>query len=605
MNAKRTNKRRSRFIPFRMTRDIIGVWRYAHRPFLLFELVYKLLTIGVFIPLLSILFNKILDVGGFNAAANHDLLRFVFSRYGLISLLLMAPIAMMLIYTEFAALVYIAYYGIQKKRARIRPVLFKAITRLPGLWRIGIFGLALYLLLLFPLLDAGIGGSLLPSVAIPNFITGELMKTSIGTIVLVIVALVVLILNLICIYALPIMVLEGKNQFWSAVRKSGRLFWRSKWSLVRAVIEWVIIFLLLFILLICILILVGLLLPDVDSEGAAIAITLGITLSLGLYIATLVMTPLFITVITLLYVRYQGQDQVNLDTDGVDATVWEGRDMQRSLVRRYRSALATFGLLILIAIGWGATTLLTDWGEANDKFIIMAHRGDVTAGVENTMGAFEGAIRTGADYIELDILQTKDGKLAVIHDENLKRLSGKNVNVFDLTLAQLQQIPLRAGEFRDFVPSLDEVLERTRGKIKLNVELKTHGHEKNLVSTLVNTIRKHKAEQQIIVQSLDYELVQKVKKAAPDLTVGYVIFATFAPLNRFEADFFVVEESFARPRLIRSAKMSGKPIYVWTVNDTESVERFYTLGADGIITDIATDAKETINVLHMVESEEQ
>lgn len=179
------------------------------------------------------------------------------------------------------------------------------------------------------------------------------------------------------------------------------------------------------------------------------------------------------------------------------------------------------------------------------------------------------------------------------------------MNVFDLTLAQLQQIPLRAGEFRDFVPSLDEVLERTRGKIKLNVELKTHGHEKNFVSTFVNTIRKHKAEQQIIVQSLDYELVQKVKKAAPDLTVGYVIFATFAPLNRFEADFFVVEESFARPRLIRSAKMSGKPIYVWTVNDTESVERFYTLGADGIITDIATDAKETIQVLHQVESEEQ
>ncbi|MEB2298330.1 glycerophosphodiester phosphodiesterase [Lysinibacillus xylanilyticus] len=597
MNTKQTNTNRLRFMPFQMTRDILKVWKYAYRPFLIFELIYKLLTISVFIPLLSIIFNKLLAVGGFEAAANHDLLRFLFSKYGLLSVLVMMPIAIMLIYTEFTVLFYIAYYGIQEKRARIRPVLFKAIASLPGLWRIGVFGLALYLLLLFPLLDANIGGTLLPNMTVPNFITGELMKTTFGTIVLVIVGLLILALNLICIYALPIMVLEGKYQFWNAIRESKRLFWRSKWSLVRAVFEWAVIFLFLFILLICLITLIGLLLPSGDGDSRLMT-TIGVTLSLGLYIATLIMTPMFITIITLLYVRYQGHDRVNIDTDGVDASVWKGRDMQRSLMRRYRSALTAFGLLILIVIGWGATTLLTDWGEANEKFIIMAHRGDTTSGIENTMGAFEGAIRTGADYIELDILQTKDGKLAVIHDENLKRLSGKNVNVFDLTLAELQQISLRVGKFQDNVPSLDEVLEHTKGKIKLNVELKTHGHEKDFVPILVDTIRRHKAEQQVIFQSLDYGLVQKVKKAAPDLTVGYVIFATFASLNQFDADFFVVEESFARPRLISSAKMIGKPIYVWTVNDVKSVEHLYTLGVDGIITDIATDAMETVQKLH-------
>ncbi|OXS77214.1 glycerophosphodiester phosphodiesterase [Lysinibacillus sp. KCTC 33748] len=596
MNTKQTNTNRLRLMPFQMTRDILKVWKYAYRPFLLFELIYKLLTISVFIPLLSIIFNKLLAVGGFEAAANHDLLRFLFSKYGLLSVLVMVPIAIMLIYTEFTVLFYIAYYGIQEKRPRIRPVLFKAISSLPGLWRIGVFGLALYLLLLFPLLDANIGGTLLPNMTVPNFITGELMKTTFGTIALVIVGLLILALNLICIYALPIMVLEGKYRFWNAVRESKRLFWRSKWSLVRAVFEWVVIFLFLFILLICLIILIVLLLPSGDGESRLMT-TIGVMLSLGLYIATLIMTPMFITIITLLYVRYQGHDHVNIDTDGVDATVWKGRDMQRSLMRRYRSMLTTFGLFILIVIGWGATALLTDWGETNEKFIIMAHRGDTTSGIENTIGAFEGAIRTGADYIELDILQTKDGKLAVIHDENLRRLSGKNVNVFDLSLAELQQISLRVGKFQDNVPSLDEVLERTKGKIKLNVELKTHGHEKNFVSILVDTIRRHKAEQQIILQSLDYELVKKVKKAAPDLTVGYVIFATFASLNQFDADFFVVEESFARPRLISSAKIIGKPIYVWTVNDVKSVEHLYTLGVDGIITDIAVDAKETVQKL--------
>lgn len=591
-------KKKSRFLSFQTTRDILQVWTHAHRPFLLFELVYKLMTIGLFIPLLSVIFNKVLDIGGFDAAANHDLLRFVFSRYGLLSLILMAPVAMMLIYTEFAVLIYIAYYGMQGKRARIRAVLLKALSRLPSLWRIGVFGLSLYLLLLVPLLDVGFGPSLLPNVTIPNFITGELLKTGLGTIMFFLFFLIVLVLNCLCIYALPILVLENTNRFWYAVRKSGRLFWKSKWSIVKAVLEWALVFVLAVIVLLVILIALLWLLPEGTGIPAAAVLALGVIISIGVYALTLVMSPLFITLITRLYVKYAGKDAVAIETDGFNAAVWENRETRRNFIQRHRPKLATFGLLVLIAVGWGVSALLTDVEGAKDEFIIMAHRGDVLSGVENTLGAFEGAIEAGADYIELDILQTKDHKLAVIHDENLKRLSGKNVNVFDLTLDELKKIQLRQDGFEGYVSSLDEVLEFTKGRIRLNIELKTHGHERNYVPIFIDTVRRHKAEKDIVVQSLEYDLIQHVKAAAPDLTVGYVIYATFAQLGRFEADFFVVEEAFVRPRLVASAKLAGKPLYVWTVNDPERVEHFYTLGVDGIITDISAEARDTIELLN-------
>lgn len=594
--TKNVKKTRRRF--FSAARDDLQVFRHALRPFLLFELAYKLLTIGLFIPLISRIFNKMLEWSGYGAAANADILRFVFSRYGLITLIIIAPIAVLLIYIEFSVLIYIAYYGMQEKKVKIRAVLLKVFSQLPGFLRISSFGLTLYLLLLVPLLGAGFGSSLLPDVPIPNFITGELLKTDSGTLMMMLFFLVVIILNALCVYALPILVLEKTTRFWYAARKSCRIFWRSKWSLLKASVEWLLVFILAIIIFVIIFVLLFSLVPEDSAKVGILVQTVAVVISFGIYALTLFMTPMFITLMTRLYVRYAGTDDIRVDSDGFDPTVWEKGTSRRNLVRQPRQIGAALGVLVLIVIGWAASSELADSGGAQKNFTIMAHRGDVGSGVENTLGAFEGAIAAGADYIELDILQTKDHKLAVIHDENLKRLSGQNVNVFDLTLEELQRIQLRENGFKGHVSSLDEVIEFAKGRIRLNIELKTHGHEsKDYVRSFIETIRRHHVENNIIVQSLEYKLVQEVKELAPDLKVGYIIYATFAPVERFNADFFVIEESFATPRLIATAHLADKPLYVWTVNAIEQVERFYTLGVNGIITDIPAEARETVKLL--------
>ncbi|MGZ9583956.1 glycerophosphoryl diester phosphodiesterase membrane domain-containing protein [Paenibacillus marinisediminis] len=586
---------------FSHTREVLRVWKYAWRPFLSFEIGYKLLTIGVFLPIINIIFNKILDWSGLSAAANHELLRFVFSRYGLFCLVTLAPIVFLLIYIEYAVLIYIAYYGMHGQRARVFAVLQHVISQLPSLLRFGSFGIAVYMMLLLPLLDAGFGASLLPGFSLPNFVTGELVKTSIGLFSLIGATVVIIVLNALAIYALPIMVLERTNRFWPAFRKSRQLLARSKWMLLKALLEWLAIAVLSTIVLIILAIGAILLITMNAEEEQALTLTLGFIISFGVYIVSLFVTPLFISFITLLYNRYTDPADIDLEIREWQLTQWN----PRSLIARgfsWRKLSATIGILLMLGIGWILTAESSPWGEAREEFTIMAHRGYVAEGVENTMEAFEGAIRSGAEYIELDILQAADGELVVLHDSNLKRLTGQNVNMYDLTLPELQALTLRQGKFEGTIPSLEEVLTALKGRIKLNIELKTHGQEQDLVPTFIETIRRHQMEQEIIVQSLDYKLVRAVKEEAPDLTVGYVIYATFTDINKFNADFYVIEETLVNARRITSAKISNKPLFVWTVNNPEAIEHYYTLGVDGIITDIPAEAKQIRESLQQIET---
>ena len=107
---------------------------------------------------------------------------------------------------------------------------------------------------------------------------------------------------------------------------------------------------------------------------------------------------------------------------------------------------------------------------------ITAHRGDVSQAPENTIPAFKAAIESGADWIELDINQTKDGVLVVLHDENLMRVAGVPHKVRDLTYDEIRSLDVGSRLGPDFqgtsIPTLSEVLDYCRGKIKLNIEIK-------------------------------------------------------------------------------------------------------------------------------------
>ncbi|MFD0714716.1 glycerophosphoryl diester phosphodiesterase membrane domain-containing protein [Paenibacillus sp. GCM10027626] len=597
--------RKTRIFP--MMADILKTMLFTFRQLFIFELIYKTMAIFIFLPMISVIFNKLLSMGGFAGATNYELLRFVLSRYGLLSMLILIPLATALIFLEFAVLIIISFYGQHKKKIGIIPAFFQAISYLPSLFKYGFVGWSLYLLLIIPLLSDGIGPSLLPTLEIPNFISGELFKTGQGSLLYFAAFAVIIFFNIRWTFLLHAMVIEGKSGFWEAAKRSAAIQRKSYLKMI--MVTMLTMFLYLFVFVIILVILLGLFillhftLPQQASYTGFVHSLFSKGVVLSLYLASVVVIPLYMTTLTRLYMTKAKPGDAVLDLADHPADADALPFLKRGLLRKHRRKL--IALMLLVALGT-SLLLIPAMGEFNmrqEQPIIMAHRGYIAAGAENTLEAIEGAIRAGADFAEIDVLETKDGQLAVIHDTNLKRLTGHNAEVYDMTMDELRKLDVRQGDFVGKISSLPEIMEAARGKIKLNIELKTHGQERNLVPAFLKTLHEQNFMEECIVQSLDYNIVQQVKSAEPGLKVGYIMFAGVPQMEHIKADFVVMEQYLVKKTAVAAAQLHKKEIYVWTVNESEQMEQFFGMGVDGIVTDYPEEAIRLAN-MQRIENED-
>ncbi len=221
---------------------------------------------------------------------------------------------------------------------------------------------------------------------------------------------------------------------------------------------------------------------------------------------------------------------------------------------------------------------------------ITAHRGYSAVAPENTLPAFQAAIDSGiVDYAELDVQLTKDGVVMLTHDTNLSRCTGMNANIYDLTYEEVRS--LDAGSFfsSEFagtqIPTLDEVIKLCKGKIKLNIEIKSNSHTPELEAKTVQIIEDNHFEQECVITSLSYESLCKVKQANPDLRTGLILAIGVGNFYDLEnVDFFSVESTFVTQRVVNELHLRNKEIHVWTVDTTENAEKMADRGVDNIIT---------------------
>jgi glycerophosphoryl diester phosphodiesterase len=174
--------------------------------------------------------------------------------------------------------------------------------------------------------------------------------------------------------------------------------------------------------------------------------------------------------------------------------------------RRERLAI-TLGLLLATVAG--ATLLLVVQPEvARARVQILAHRGSSAYAPENTLAAFRLAVEQRADWLELDVQQTRDGQLVAFHDLRVERTTDGRGALRDLTLADLRTLdagkwfgPEFAGER---VPTFDEVLSLAReAGIRLFPEVKDPRFYPGIEERLAAALRAHEYEERAIVQSFD------------------------------------------------------------------------------------------------------
>lgn len=220
----------------------------------------------------------------------------------------------------------------------------------------------------------------------------------------------------------------------------------------------------------------------------------------------------------------------------------------------------------------------------------VAHRAGAAQGPENTIAALERAIAAGADTAEIDVRETRDGVLVVLHDSTLSRTAGLNQYVWDTDYESLRLLDAGGWFSPDFageeIPTLEEMLQAARGRIRLMIELKETENGQAPLEHTISLIRAMDMEGQCMLASTDLSLLQRSKVLVPELkTVCIVPRLSLGACLVDCVDAYSVESRWFTGGEVLLAHLSGKEIYIWTVNTAEEMERDLLFAPDGLVTD--------------------
>lgn len=230
---------------------------------------------------------------------------------------------------------------------------------------------------------------------------------------------------------------------------------------------------------------------------------------------------------------------------------------------------------------------------------ITAHRGGSSAAPENTMAALEAAVEQMADRAEIDVQETADGIVVVFHDGTLKRQTGLNKKVSDLTLEEIKELDVGSWFSPDFaregIPTLEQVMGYAKGKIDLNIEIKNLGNDSYLPDKVLELVVEYEMEDQCIITSTNRNYLKKIKTMNPDIKTGHIIAAAYGDYYSDEfVDVISIRSSFVTGRMVEAAHEAGKAVHAWTVNERAELERLNALGVDDVITDQPVMAREVL-----------
>ena len=516
--------------------------------------------------IISRIFQLALTLAGEEHLDKNNILNILTNPYSFVILNILVLIVAFFMFIEFSILTFTIYGQLTDKQYSFRSIFYNAWDKTKNLAGFQTLFFIVYFLITIPTINLGVKSILAKNLFIPKFISSEIMKTNSGLIIWGIVMIVFSYLNLRLIFTLPLTAVGDEN-ILDSIKRSWELTKTGKRKLLFTMFLFETIYITLAGVLIAIITFICM---YFDKDGInPIVQTLFFSLISSIIFFLGVISK--VTVITILITVLIEQNEIS------EKLVNENKKKSR--------LVATFTTIIIVSAS--LINGFNIYGNGVNKNIeTIAHRGYVTKGVENSIESLVGASEAGADYVELDILLTKDNKFVVMHDYNLKRLAGINKRVQDMNYDEIVGLPIKQGEHTSTIPSLEEFVTKAKElNIKLVIELKPHGAEpSNYIDILIDEVKRLKLENYKFM-SLSSKVMEELETKLPTLETGYVIPLQFGNFHHSNVDFFVIEDFSYRDRLVEQARKENKQVFVWTINDPALITKYLQSPADAIITD--------------------
>jgi glycerophosphoryl diester phosphodiesterase len=583
-------------------RDCVHDLKVGWKDLCVTDILYKMVAFVLLTPLVGLLYRVLLGFTGRTVLADEDILHFLLGPVGWITLILLGAISITIIALEMAALMIISLGARNDLRIHARAALFFAAPH--ALDTINVAARIVIRVVLIALPFLAVGGLvywwLLTEYDINYYLQEKprefwLAAVLIGA-VLAALALVLLSATISWIFALP-MVLFGDVSPKEALRKSREKALGHRPKIAAVIVAWLFIITAVSALITFAVGFLGkLIVPQTTGSVPLLVLAVGgMLLLLGAtnLVTSLLSNTSFAVVLVNLYRRIAHPERIDVQRMIPAATprtaaVWR--------LSRWKIAAACIaGVCIAAIVG----AVFARSVRFEDRATITAHRGASADAPENSLAAVQRAIEDGTDWVEIDVQESKDGVVMVVHDSDLKKLGGANLKIWEATAEELRQVDIGSkfsSEFSDQrVPTLEEVLTVCKGKTKLNIELKYYGHDQKLEQRVAELVETHDMQDSVIIMSLKYDAVRKMKKLRPDWTVGLLTAVAVGDLRKNdEADFFAVNTDLATRRFIRNVHEVDKQVFVWTVNEPITMSMMAGRGVDSIITDKPALARQVL-----------
>ena len=531
--------------------------------------------------LISRIFQLALTLAGEEHLDKNNILSILINPYSFVILNILILIVAFFMYIEFSILTFTIYGQLTEKQYSFRSILDNAWNKTKNLAGFQTLFFIFYFLITIPTINLGVKSVLAKNLFIPKFISSEIMKTNSGLIIWGLIMIVFAYLNLRLIFTLPLTAVGDEN-ILDSIKRSWELTKTGKRKLVLTILLFEIIYLLIAAVLTGIITYICIYF-DNDGNNPIIQTLFfssisGIIFFLGVISKVTVITSL-ITVL--------------IDHNEISEKLVNNLNENK---KKSRLVVTLTTVIIVVAVLMNGFNM---YGNGVNKNIeTIAHRGYVAKGVENSIEALEGATEVGADYVEFDIILTKDNKFVVMHDYNLKRLAGLNKRVQDMNFNEVVGLTIKQGDFTSKIPSLEEFVNKAKElNMNLVIELKPHGAEpSNYIDILIGEIKRLKLENYKFM-SLNSKVIEELETKVPNLETGYVIPLQFGNFHHSNVDFFVIEDFSYRDRLVEQARKENKQVFVWTINNPALITKYLQSPADGIITDEPELVKDEKNIL--------
>lgn len=573
---------------------------YNLRALVRFEVFYKLLAVFVVLPILAGLLFLVMQITDCAYLTPDNIGNLLINP--LTWLVFIIAIVVLTAYTIFdvATVILILDQSHQRHKTTTLTAMRAGLLRLKNIIQPRNILLPLVVLVLLPFMSLGLAFGANRHLALPEFISNFIENNTVLAILVGVVILLLTVLVIRWMYAFHYYILENVD-FKTARQRSGKLV---KPHTIRSILM-LLLAQILYLLFVGIVVLIGLgilwLVNQIcQSWGDFLnwfnPISMGLVTLTTMLLSLMAVPCIYIWISEQFYAKKKKRREKTVHFS-MDKNLKKLSVTQVRVIYAVALVVLVVGGAIHYTLGSGKYTMTVEREHPTE---VTAHRGFSAEYPENTMNAFRGAVENGADWIELDVQQTKDHVIVISHDNDTKRMTGVDKNIWDTNYAELATLDFGATTDPKFtgerIATLAEVLEfANKTHVHLNIEIKRNGHDDGIEEAVVKLIKQYHQENNSTISSLSYDTIKNVKAVDNSIKTLYVMLFAYGDIAKIpDVDGYSVEATSVTSKMIVDARSVGKPLMVWTVDDPDNMRRLDDMGVDNLITNRLREAKEIV-----------